>query len=471
MDHTGAERPDARPAQREGAGAAFWHLLVALGVAIRDGLRRLRRWNRRDGAGGSGLAALVEVHALQSAGDATVTVALAGSLFFSVPTHEARSRVALYLLVTMLPFALVAPVLGPILDRFRRGRRIALAITMLARAVLALVIGHSLAHGNTPSVAQALTLYPAALGVLVASKAYGIARSAAVPRLVPTSMTLVQANSRLTLVGVIAPAIAGSVAVAVATALGHRTELLLGAIVYVVAAVMTTRLPAAADGSPAAAANDAAVAAQPSTGGLVGLATIAGDVRQALQSAAALRWLSGFMLFFGAFLVRVHPLGGLSPNVCLGALALGIGAGNVIGTTLGPRTATIAARRLSAGLLAATTAACVVAIFDFGLIVVFALALVAAAAAAVSKLALDATIQQRIDDAVRTSIFARSETTLQLSWVAGGAIGILLPTNASLGFAVAAAVLAAALAFILGLRPRHVVRRRRADPKPQTQKR
>ncbi len=117
-------------------------------------------------------------------------------------------------------------------------------------------------------------------------------------------------------------------------------------------------------------------------------------------------------------------------------------------------------------MLAATTAACVVAIFDFGLIVVFALALVAAAAAAVSKLALDATIQQRIDDAVRTSIFARSETTLQLSWVAGGAIGILLPTNASLGFAVAAAVLAAALAFILGLRPRHVVRRRTRS-KPQ----
>lgn len=448
MDHTSAERGT----ERDGALTAFWRLVKALWHGARDTTRRVRQWNRRGGAGGSGLAALIETHALQSAGDATVTVALAGSLFFSVPTHEARSRVALYLLVTMLPFAVVAPVLGPALDRFRRGRRIALAVTMLARAVLALVIGHSLSHGDTPSVAQALTLYPAALGVLVASKAYGVARSAAVPRLVPAGMTLVQANSRLTLAGVIAPAVAGSIAVAVTTALGHRTELILGAVVYVIAAVSTARLPAAADGDEQAPPD------QLTTGGLVRLGKVGSDVRRALQSAAALRWLSGFMLLFGAFLVRVHPLGGLSANVCLGALAVGIGAGNVLGTTLGPRTATFAASRLSVALLAATTAACVVTIFDFGLFAVFALALIAAAAAAVSKLALDATIQGQINDEVRTSMFARSETTLQLAWVVGGAVGILLPTNASLGFAVAAAVLGASLAVALGFRPKRPTR-------------
>jgi MFS family permease len=452
MDHSGTERA----AGRDGVGVAFWRLLVAIWTGIRERTRRLRQWNRRGGAGGSGLAALIETHALQSAGDATVTVALAGSLFFSVPTHEARSRVALYLLVTMLPFAVVAPILGPLLDRFRRGRRIALAVTMLARAVLALVIGHSLSHGDQPSAAQALTLYPAALGVLVASKAYGIARSAAVPRLVPDGMTLVQANSRLTLAGVIAPAVAGSVAVAVATTLGHRTELFLGAVVYVIAAITTTRLPASADGVADVAGGAV------STGGLVRIGKIGNDVRRALQSAAALRWLSGFMLLFGAFLVRVHPLGGLSANACLGALAVGIGAGNVLGTTLGPRTATIAAGRLSVALLAATTAACIVATFDFGLFAVFALALVAAAAAAVSKLALDATIQRQINDEVRTSMFARSETTLQLSWVVGGAVGILLPTNASLGFAVAAAVLGASLAVALGFRPKRPTRATRA---------
>jgi hypothetical protein len=97
---------------------------------------------------------------------------------------------------------------------------------------------------------------------------------------------------------------------------------------------------------------------------------------------------------------------------------------------------------------------CVVTAFDFGLGTVFALAVVGSAAAAVSKLALDATIQRRVDDDVRTSMFARSETTLQLSWVIGGAVGILLPTRAEVGFAVAALVLGFGLALVLGLRPR-----------------
>jgi MFS family permease len=445
-DQLGAGLPSRRAAPADGAGRTFVRFLAAVGAAFTRNVRRLRGWNRRGGAGESGLATLVETHALQAAGDATIAVALAGSLFFSVPTHQARSRVALYLLITMAPFALIAPVLGPLLDRFRRGRRTALALTMIARAVLALAIGHALSS-DSPSVAQALTLYPAALGVLVASKAYGIARSAAVPRLTPEGMTLVQANSRLSLVGVLAPAAAGSLAAGVVFALGHRTELFLGAIVYVVAAVMAFRLPAAADGGADPKATPLA------TGGLVRPSKVGDDVQYALRTAAALRWLSGFMLFFGAFLVRVHPLGGLSPTVCLGALALGISAGTVVGTSLGPRTATIAARRLSVTLLGATTAMCVVTIFDFGLVTVFALALVGSAAAAVSKLALDATIQRTIDDDIRTSVFARSETTLQLAWVIGGAVGILLPTRAGVGFTVAGAFLGLALAVALGLRP------------------
>jgi MFS family permease len=425
-----AEEPEA--VQR--VGDALWRLLVAITSAFRRGTKRVRHWNRRGGAGASGLAALVETHALQSAGDATVTVALAGSLFFSVPTGEARSRVALYLLITMLPFAVVAPVLGPLLDRVRHGRRAALAVTMLARAALALAIGHSL--GQDTSVTQALTLYPAALGVLVASKAYGIARSAAVPRLVPEGMTLVQANSRLTLAGVVAPGVAGSIAAAVITVLGHRTELLLGAAVYVVAAITAFRLPSLADGSGKRHRGATPTPRKP---------WLTGDLYRALRTAASLRWLSGFLLLFGAFVVRVHPIGGLSPNICLGELALGIGVGNLLGTLLGSRIASAVGTKLSALLLAAVVTVNVFAAFEFNVVTVFALAVVAASCAAMAKLALDATIQRRVDDEIRTSTFARSETVLQLSWVVGGGVGILLPTRPEIGFSVAAAVLAASL--------------------------
>ncbi|GGX88942.1 hypothetical protein GCM10010510_37660 [Streptomyces anandii JCM 4720] len=44
---------------------------------------------------------------------------------------------------------------------------------------------------------------------------------------------------------------------------------------------------------------------------------------------------------------------------------------------------------------------------------------------------------------VRTSAFARSETLLQVAWVLGGAIGIVLPLNGVLGLSVGAAIVAA----------------------------
>src|SRR4051794_16120068 len=171
-----------RPQRRSAAGTAG-HALVGAGSGVVHGWQRLLAWNRAGGAGASGLARLAEVHSLQASGDAVITVALAGSLFFSVPTGQARTRVALYLLVTMAPFALVAPVLGPLLDRFRHGRRWALAATMVARATLGLVIGHAVS-GHL-SLTQQLALYPAALGVLVCIKTYSVVRSAAVPRVLP----------------------------------------------------------------------------------------------------------------------------------------------------------------------------------------------------------------------------------------------------------------------------------------------
>ena len=98
MTTDGEHGREARPVR-----SATFQLVRAVGHTTRSGVGRLRRWNNSDGAGESGLARLVEVHALQTAGDAFVTVALAGSLFFSVPTHQARTRVGLYLLIAMAP--------------------------------------------------------------------------------------------------------------------------------------------------------------------------------------------------------------------------------------------------------------------------------------------------------------------------------------------------------------------------------
>ncbi len=103
-------------------------------------LRQARRAANAQGADRSGLSRLIEMHAFNTAGDAAVAISLAGSLFFQVPSGEARGQVALFLGLTMLPFAIVAPLIGPFLDRFSHGRRWAIGATMALRAFLCWVL-------------------------------------------------------------------------------------------------------------------------------------------------------------------------------------------------------------------------------------------------------------------------------------------------------------------------------------------
>ena len=50
---------------------------------------------------------------------------------------------------------------------------------------------------------------------------------------------------------------------------------------------------------------------------------------------------------------------------------------------------------------------------------------------------------------MRTSAFARSDTTLQLAWVLGGFVGIALPLNPTVGLAVASVTLVAWVVLVL----------------------
>src|SRR5699024_4481669 len=138
--------------------------------------------------------------------DAAVAIALAGTLFFTIPTDEARGQVALFLGLTMLPFAVVAPLIGPVLDRFSHGRRWAIGSTMALRGFLCWVLAGAV-------VGESLAMYPAALGVLVASKAYGVTRAAAVPRVTPGELGLVKANSRISLAGMAGALVSAPLAV------------------------------------------------------------------------------------------------------------------------------------------------------------------------------------------------------------------------------------------------------------------
>ncbi|MFJ8433518.1 MFS transporter [Kitasatospora sp. NPDC094019] len=442
--------------------------------------RRIRRATAAEGAGESGLAKLIELHALNAFGDMLITVALASTIFFSVPTGEARGRVALYLLVTMAPFALLAPVIGPLLDRLPHGRRAAMAMSMLARAVLAWTMAGVVTGGG-------LALYPEALGVLVASKAYGVVRSVVVPRLLPSRLSLVKANSRVTLAGLLATMVAAGVG-GLLHLIGPGWPLRGAFLVFVAGTLMAFHLPHTVDSAkgeqravlhaeehppghhgvlhgrnaPAAAPAEGAAAAQRPR---ASLRTVGPSVILALRAMAAMRWLVGFLVMFLAFLLREEPIGGLQPTLALGLVALAAGTGNAIGSALGswlrPRgpEMTVTAMLLLAGCATAAAA------LWYGTVTVVTVAATAGTAASLGKLSLDALIQRDVPESVRTSAFARSETLLQMSWVAGGAVGILLPLNGALGLSVAAAVLGAVLLWTLRSLLRVGVRHRRAAPR------
>ncbi|MGZ4589659.1 MAG: MFS transporter [Actinomycetes bacterium] len=395
--------------------------------AARGTGRRIRRVTNAHGAGESGLGKLIELHGINTAGDAMVTVALANTLFFSVPTGEARGRVALYLLITMAPFVVMAPVIGPLLDRFRHGRRYAIAVTMLARAFCAWVLADAINGAD-------LSLYPAAFGCLVASKAYGVTRSATVPRLLPEGGTLVAVNSRISLAGIISGAVGAGVAAGLAR-ISPDWSLRVAFLVFCVGAVLAIRLPARVDSTEGETPTRLSL---DDTGPIPRRTNMGAAVVVALRANGALRAFSGFLTMFLAFLLREHPVGGLNDTLALGLVAVAAAIGSTSGTTIGARLRTRPELVILVVLTILTVAAVAGAVL-YGVPTVIAVALAAGLAQSLGKLALDAIIQRDVPEPVRTSAFARSETVLQLSWVVGGGVGIALPLNGSLGLGLAAA--------------------------------
>lgn len=452
----------------------------AVGMVLR-GTRRVTRgtassgrWMRRGmirirdrGAGGeAGMKRLLDLHAASYAGDALITIGLAGTIFFSAATSEARSKVALYLLVTMVPFALLAPVVGPLLDHFRHGRRYALAATMLGRAFLAWLISDYI---------NGFGLYPAAFGVLVLSRAYGVARSAAVPRLLPERLGLSEANARASVYGTIAATIVTPIGVA-AFQVGPQWTLRIASVIFVMGMVSALRLPPRADSdAPESVPRLFRL-------GLMrrvrnGEKVLAGrQVVAAVIGSASFRALYGFLLLFGAFalksgelrtdLLGVHVSTGIALGLVGGALAIG----SFLAAAVGARLRIKRPASLQAVLLTAAAAVALLTMLRFTLLMVSVLALVVAIGNGLAKIAADAAIQERIDERVRASAFAHSETILMFAWVGGSAFG-LIPINVRVGMGVAAgfAVLAAVRAVLVAGRLRHEKLSGRSRVQPQTQ--
>ncbi|MET0765267.1 MAG: MFS transporter [Blastococcus sp.] len=401
-------------------------------------VRAIRSASRADGAHTSGLTQLLWVNALHMAGDAMIAVSLAGTLFFAAAADAQRWNVALYLLVTMAPFAVLASVIGPVLDRLQAGRRWALAGSLFGRAVLALVM---VAHFED------IWLYPAALGVLVLSKSHNVLKAAVVPRVLPPTLSLTSANSRLSLFGLATAGVAGGIGAAIAALVGFGWELRATAVVFAVAGVLALRLPRHVDVPAGEVPADVLTTAEIPVGGR--RRRVTPHVVLALRATAALRGLGGFLTIFTAFLVQATFTDGWEASVALGAVAVAAGLGSVLGTVVGSRLRTTTPDRVVLVAAASAAAVTVLAAAFYSFAMAALVAGVAAVTNALAKVSLDAIIQREVPENLRASAFARSETLLQLAWVAGGALGVALPTIGWLGFTVAAALLVLAVGLVL----------------------
>ena len=246
-------------------------------------------------------------------GDTLVTISLAGSLFFSISPEAADHKVLLYLLFTLAPFAIVSPLLGPLIDRSRGARRAMVVSSAVGRAVLCPLMATHI---------HSLLLFPLAFLVLVCSKLYLVTKGALVPEMAALTgpdaageqAGYATLNARLTLLGTIAGFVVSVPGVILYKLGGSVAVLVFATIIFVVAAVAGARLPVLsgrkaaqlwADEETRVREYGQAGAALAREQDLLRLQPIANpEVMLGLTAMCIVRGLTGFMIFMLAFGLR-----------------------------------------------------------------------------------------------------------------------------------------------------------------------
>lgn len=357
-----------------------------------------------------------------------MTVALADSLFLSISPDAARGKVILFLALSLAPFSIVAPFIGPLVDRMRGGRRLVVILAALLRAVVSfLMIGRI----------ESLTLFPLAFAALVVSKTYSVSKSALVPTVVPEERELVDANSKLGLlsgvIGFVAAVPAGLIQF-----VSPNATLALSVVVFGAAVVSAWQLP-----------RDVRIASAPRT--RVEIEELhSRRVRRAVAAMRLIRGLVGLMFFHLAFWLRDQKAGTVWFGFAVSLAAMGTMTANA--------TAPLIRRRLREETmiivaLAATGIGGLVCTQVGGVTGGVVLVAIVNAFAAICKLAYEAVVQSDAPDANRARAFASFETQFQLAWVGAGLIPVVFELPGEFGFFVVGLVgCVGALLFVLRAR-------------------
>jgi hypothetical protein len=363
-------------------------------------------------------ARLARAHALSTAGDTLVAIALAGSLFFSISPDAARARVALYLVLTMAPFAVVAPLIGPWIDRKAGGRRSMVVLSAAARAGVCLLMVDDI---------DSVLLFPEAFAVLVLGKGYQVARASLVPGLVRDESQLVEANSKLVLISGVVGFGAAVPGVALLQ-LGPSWVLGLATVVFAAGTISAYRIPRTR-------------VALDRVNPLERAELRGAGILLAASAMAVLRAVVGFLAFLVAFALRADGV----PAWWFGVVVAASAIGALIGAGAAPRLRrAVPEERILLGCLVVTAVAALGLLGMGGRLSAALLAAVVGLSASAGKLCFDSIVQRDAPDANQGASFARFEARFQLVWVAGAFLPVVLPIPLALGYVCIGAITAVA---------------------------
>ncbi|WP_018684267.1 MFS transporter [Actinokineospora enzanensis] len=376
-------------------------------------------------------------------GDGLFQAGLAGAVLFNPEREADPLAIAAGFTALLLPYSVVGPFAGALLDRWDRRR--VLVVANLLRGVLILVSAFTVAVG-----ANGALLFTLALVVIGVSRFVNSGLSAALPHVVPVR-TLVEANALATTLGAVVAVIGAGCAVGLRALFGEGNAgsglttafACFGSVGAAWFAVRFARGALGPDEVDEPAQPLVAVARGLSDGGRAAIRTP--TVLAGFVGLLAHRLAFGIALLLTVLLMRFRFTAGL-PGLGQAVAVFGVGI-LVAGLVTARLVARLGRRRtLGTGLLLGA-----VAVLAGGLPLTMpttlAAALLMSFAGQVVKLCVDAAVQRDIGDELRGRVFSLYDTLVNIAQVVSVALAALVvaPDGASPGL-----VLAAGACYLLG---------------------
>ncbi|MEV5593431.1 MFS transporter [Streptomyces sp. NPDC052496] len=392
---------------------------------------------------------LLAVRLLSQAADGVYQVALATYVVFSPEKQASPAAIASAMAVLLLPYSLLGPFAGVLLDRWRR-RQVLLYGNLLRTALAA-----GTAALITVQVPDWL-FYASALSVMAVNRFVLAGLSAALPRVVDGTEQLVMANSLSPTAGTLATTAGGGLAFAARLAgiESNSVVVVLAAALYLCAAGVSLRMaPGLLGPEPSQLQSRLGAALSSTARGLVdGLRHLA----ERRTAAAALTAMTALRFCYGALTVTVLMLcryawsDSESHGLALLGIAVGVsGAGFFTAAVVTPpvvaRFGPLVWMACCAGLSAVLTPPLGLS-FAYGPMLVAAFVLGLSTQAA--KISTDTVVQSSVDDAFRGRVFAVYDMLFNVAYVGAAAVAALMlpPDGRSSPLIIGVALLHAATA-------------------------